>query len=407
MTTKKDPPLWKDAARYYTKIKYPVGHPDMPAGGRRSLSTGQDAAGRALVVAVEMQARVDRHLPAVEDKAQGPTAAALLSVRDLSERFLREYHRERIKDMARYRREMRYALGFLVWPYLGERPAAALRPTECRAWLTKLREEGYAPASMTRGIAALSVVFRWAIGEELLQGASPLTAIERPTYKPSEEHLALEEVRALRGLPIAGMSLDLRLAWTMAMVGVYAGLRRGELRGLCWEDVGGGLLEVRRSFDGPTKTGEARTVPIHAELAPLLTAWRTFCPTPTPAGLVFPAPRHEGRVITWRMARPQDVADELREVFTLADISRPLARPWHALRHSLATHLDVATGGDLDVVSLILGHTRPGSRVTRGYAHSKALPRMAAALALLSFLPPAPAGTSSLDAARARRSAAE
>ena len=59
---------------------------------------------------------------------------------------------------------------------------------------------------------------------------------------------------------------------------MYAGLRRGELRALRWDDVdlGAGLLKVRRSWDDregeaePKTKGSQRRVPIVAPLAALL-----------------------------------------------------------------------------------------------------------------------------------------
>ncbi len=70
---------------------------------------------------------------------------------------------------------------------------------------------------------------------------------------------------------------------------IYAGLRKGELAGLEWDDVdfGRGLITIARSYDaGSTKTGKVRQVPISDELrAHLLVAEerRKGC-------LVFPMP---------------------------------------------------------------------------------------------------------------------
>jgi len=57
---------------------------------------------------------------------------------------------------------------------------------------------------------------------------------------------------------------------------IFTGLRQGELAGLKWDDVDleAELINVRRSFDGPTKNKKTRYVPIAPELVLLLKQWR-------------------------------------------------------------------------------------------------------------------------------------
>jgi integrase len=52
----------------------------------------------------------------------------------------------------------------------------------------------------------------------------------------------------------------------------------------------------------------------------------------------------------------------------------------HDLRHTVATHLREDLKVSSDIVSLILGHTPPGPRVTRIYDRSELLPERRAAL---------------------------
>jgi len=81
------------------------------------------------------------------------------------------------------------------------------------------------------------------------------------------------------------------------------------------------------------------------------------------------------------------------------------ADPWHALRHSLATHLTSATG-DEHWASLMLGHASSTPRVTRGYVHHGAQPLhlrlLHEALCRLSF-EPAAAGVTPITRARGAR----
>ena len=61
---------------------------------------------------------------------------------------------------------------------------------------------------------------------------------------------------------------------------VYTGMRAGELAGLRWDDVSleRRLITVQRSFEGPTKAGDVRYVPILDPLLPVLRAWQRLHP---------------------------------------------------------------------------------------------------------------------------------
>ncbi len=147
---------------------------------------------------------------------------------------------------------------------------------------------------------------------------------------------------------------------------VYTGLRAGELAGLRWDDVDFDrrLIAVQRSFDGPTKSGKTRHVPILDVLLPVLRSWRLA----RPGRLVFPnhadEMQHPG-------ARVFD--DVLRRVlarggFPLVEVdgkTRGYIR-FHDLRHTFASHW-VMRGGDIFKLQKILGHQ--SMSMTQRYAH--------------------------------------
>lgn len=92
-------------------------------------------------------------------------------------------------------------------------------------------------------------------------------------------------------------------------VAIYAGLRRGEIWGLRWQDL---LLDgvqpelrVRFSYTAPTKTRNSRRdVPLLQPAITALKAWREAQPTRAIGGLVFPNPEgkcfSEGFDAGWR-----------------------------------------------------------------------------------------------------------
>ena len=114
---------------------------------------------------------------------------------------------------------------------------------------------------------------------------------------------------------------------------VNTGMRQGELAGLRWDcvDLEARRIMVRRSFDGPTKNGETRIVPILDALLPVLRHWSQYrC-----GDLVFPN-------LAGRMHQPsarvfQEVPHRVLEAAGFARVKRGgRTKPYitfHGLRH--------------------------------------------------------------------------
>lgn len=371
------PSLFRRGAIFYAKIK----HRD---GVWRNYNTREDERNRAQTAAEAMQIRADKGLPPVEKKdGQALAPAALLTVRQLAERFLKEYHRHSLKDIDTYRMKAGYDFAYLLYPYLGDAVASTLRRGDVKAYLQRLRDEkGYGPGTLRVALARLSIIFSWAIDDEVLaDSANPCQGIRLAKAPPSEEHYSLEEIGRLLAMPDVPV---------MLVCALYSGLRVGELRALRWEwvDLERRVLDVRASYDGLPKNGRPRQVPIHRELLPWLKRHRTAGQTDR-AGLVFPVPHLNGagQQIGWRMAWPDE--NDLPEKLMERARAPVFGRPWKACRHSLGTHLAKATRGNLDVVAKILGngHGSHVASVTMGYVHTADLDYIAAELDKLTYAP--------------------
>jgi integrase len=155
-------------------------------------------------------------------------------------------------------------------------------------------------------------------------------------------------------------------AYFLYAFAIYTGMREGELAGLHWDDVqlDRRLICVQRSYDGPTKNGEARYVPILDPLLPLIREWRLKCP----GRLVFP--NRAGNM-------HQDSARVFQETFhaTLDRAGFPKVERagktrryivFHDLRHTFASHW-MTRGGDLFKLQKILGHK--SAQMVMRYAH--------------------------------------
>jgi integrase len=165
---------------------------------------------------------------------------------------------------------------------------------------------------------------------------------------------------------------------------LYTGIRRGELLGLCWEDIDfrAGRIDVRRSYDGPTKTDQTRVIPLHRELAPILQAWREQCPK-TPEGLVFPlVVRGVARMAT---RSPEITTKELRAQLARAGVRDGFVCPVHAMRHTFAS-LFMDQVDSQRALESILGHSTAGNKVTAGYVHTD-IKTLARKLDLMTLLP--------------------
>ena len=143
-------------------------------------------------------------------------------------------------------------------------------------------------------------------------------------------------------------------------LGIYAGLRAGEIFGLRWRDVSfsSRLLTVSRSFSRTTKSGLTRHIPLNRELSEYLTAWRPRCPK-SPEDLVCPS--LDGK--SWTI--PKQAPRDLPRLYLAASLPVPSA-PWHCLRHTFAS-LFMMSGGNILTLRTLMGHSDVSQ--TQAYAH--------------------------------------
>jgi integrase len=152
----------------------------------------------------------------------------------------------------------------------------------------------------------------------------------------------------------------------MYATAAYTGMRAGELAGLQWDDVDldKRLITVQRSFNGPTKSGDVRYVPILDPLLPILRAWRLKCP----GRLAFP--NEAGNMHHPSASIFQEVLHRVLDVAGFQRNEHGGKVRWyirfHDLRHTFASHW-VMNGGDLFKLQKILGHKTV--QMTMRYAH--------------------------------------
>lgn len=266
--------------------------------------------------------------------------------------------------------------------FLGRAPFAELPITEITTEDVRRFVSAELGRKARRGLPsgdseALGRVVRWATVDKDLIGLrlclrdaheagmiarNPAATIRIPREPRTEEpwtYLELDEIACVTSDP---MPRELAL---LAQIAIYTGIRKGELFGLRRADVRFGArphLVVRHSYDGPTKSGRPRIVPL---LPPAIDALRELedlvGDRPNPLGLVA----HDAR---GAMRRPHSLIQQWHRWRPRAGVERRVR--WHDLRHTFASHLVMGSWGRtwrLEEIAAVLGHSDLST--TMRYAH--------------------------------------
>jgi integrase len=212
---------------------------------------------------------------------------------------------------------------------------------------------------------------------------NPAALAQRPRTPVTEVNDAKEETGALRPDEVLSSDEIARLLdaaepglWrTYLAVAASTGMRSEELNGLQWSDIEleSGRLFVRRSLSWTRDEGQvgvvqpryyppktrsgARTIPLPAELIPLLRAWKIQCP-PSKPGLVFCNEAGEP------LRRARILSGGVYPACARAKLRRCSVK---SLRHSFASGL-LARGCALTQVAHLMGHSSPQITL-RVYSH--------------------------------------
>lgn len=156
------------------------------------------------------------------------------------------------------------------------------------------------------------------------------------------------------------------IVFVMYATAIFTGLREGEIAGLQWGDVDfeNRTITVQRSYDGPTKSGQVRYVPIFDVLLSILRQWKIRCPDK----YVFP---NQNGTMHGRSARIfQEVLHRVLKAAKFPECVRNGKKRrylvFHDLRHTFASRW-MMKGGDIYKLQKMLGHE--SVETTMKYAH--------------------------------------
>jgi integrase len=245
------------------------------------------------------------------------------------------------------------SLRLRVFPRIGSVKLHSVRRVDLQDVADKLHSEGLAASTVQCAILPLRAVYRRAVSRGEL-AINPTTGLELPAIRNHRDRIASPaEAREL----LDALPADDRPLWATA---IYAGLRRGELMALRWEDVdlAAGKIHVLRGWDtvegeiAPKSASGRRVVPVAVALRDYLDQHRLTASD----ALVFGA--------AGKPFRPDQVRHRAEAAWIAAKLSRITL---HECRHTFAS-LMIAAGVNAKALSTYMGHANIAITLDR-YGH--------------------------------------
>jgi integrase len=233
-----------------------------------------------------------------------------------------------------------------VLPELAHLRLSSLTRNSIQDLVDRLMGEGLSPSTVRNTVLPLRAIYRRALSRsEVL--VNPTLGLALPTQRERRERIARPvEAKAL----VEALAKRDRALWATAL---YAGLRRGELQVLRWQDVdfAEGVIRVERSWDervgpiAPKSRAGRRRVPLSKPLRSYLAANRLLI-TAGEDELVF------GRGSDHAFC-PEALVRRAKTAWEAAELS-PIGL--HECRHTYAAFM-IAAGVNAKALSTYMGHS--------------------------------------------------
>lgn len=226
----------------------------------------------------------------------------------------------------------------------------AIQPRHLDEYLeTRRRLHQEADSTLNTKAVIIRHLARWSVERNHCDSA-PLASLKFPAWSYAVPELPTwERIRRL----VLWESHPERQAIYTALL--YTGMRRGELFAVRWQDVDldAGVILIRSTTAWRAKNGKARTVPICAELRPILEERQER------EGLAGPFLKDDGKPVL----HPNRVS----AAFKAHAAAHKMDLRLHSLRHAFATHVIQDLNADPITAQVVLGHS--SLRMTQHYVH--------------------------------------
>jgi integrase len=229
-------------------------------------------------------------------------------------------------------RGYRADLEHYILPRLGHVRFSDVRRRDVQALADEIVGVGLSASKVRNVLMPLRAIFRRALEDDEL-AVSPMTHLRLPAVTGVRDRIATPaEAAAL----IAALPDGDRALWATAF---YAGLRRGELRGLRWDDVdlAAGTIHVRRGWDD--YEGEIETKSVKGDRkVPIAGTLRDYL--------------DEQKSRTIRSGADLVFGSTAAAPFTPSAVRKRAQRAWKIAREARSRELAEADGWDFDTITL-------------------------------------------------------
>ena len=219
-----------------------------------------------------------------------------------------------------------------IYPSVTYRPSTLSTKSFCNRLLNDWENHGLKPGTIRVLANILKKYIEWETGEVVKLKVSRAQQQEVKAWTREEAKKAIEACR----------HLDPEF-YPILMFALNTGMRKGEIFGLHYRDVDfvRGKIKVQRSYDGPTKNGKSRVIPMTDAVALLMEKG-------------YPVGQD-----TEKLFKEMDVNYKLTRLCKWAEVSRI---PFHGLRHTFASFL-LEDGVSPKKVQKLLGHSHVSTTV--------------------------------------------
>lgn len=329
------------ASLYFDKRRgrYYIGYKDVD--GRRKQVKG----GKNKKFAEIKRADIERRIECFEVGIVRPKKVLF---KDFSVRHL-EY--EQAKDLApRWFKRKKALFKYQFNPFLGNKFIYTIDVRDLRNYFQKRTEDGISATTKNLERSVLKGLFDQAISEEICS-VNPLSGLKRARQaEPATSSLTDEEASSLRA---AARELNCPHLEVAVDLGLYCGLRKGEILSLPKSAIKDGQVTVSNQKHWKTKSRKNRSIPINSTLGETLDRFIPHVRTKT---LLW---HGDGKPV-------KDLRRQLAEAYRRAGIPEERSG-LKILRHTFAQNC-LRSGMNIYMLKELMGHS--SIKVTERYLHS-------------------------------------
>lgn len=272
------------------------------------------------------------------------------------EEFLLDYVKNTLKNEVApntYEQRLAYVENHIA-PRIGKIKLTDLKPVHIQKFYNELREH-FTPGHVQNIGNLLTKALRQAERWDLIK-RNPAALVKKPTTSRKNSKMKVWTVEEQKTF-LEYVKSESEFYYTLFLLALTSGMRKGEILGLQWNDVDTkqGIVSVKRTAvwaqrnlylkDTPKTESSIRTIQIPEQTSKALKRWKLACPA-NPMNLVFPSPKTNG------ILYPNSLDKAFQKAIRGASV--PMIS-FHGLRHTFATTL-LANNVNPKIVQEMLGH---------------------------------------------------